>query len=267
MDRSLQSNPVNLQFVENYAAVLQRAGEHDALIRLCQHGLQFAPTSAVLLHASAAALLAQGRHSEAIDAADDGLWRTTRAISRRISCWAPPLRRPGNTKRRSHHMTGHCGSTRSSPRRISTRAPSTSLTVVISDALAAYDQALAVRPDFAEAWLGRCYTLIQLGRHEDALAAVDKALALRPDFAEAWVGRGNALLDLQSPAGGCGRLRPRARGAARPRGRLVGTRQCSASIGTASGSGSRLRPRPRRGFHVRRGVARSRHAGAFARPS
>jgi predicted O-linked N-acetylglucosamine transferase (SPINDLY family) len=56
-----------------------------------------------------------------------------------------------------------------------------------------------VRPGFAEAWLGRCYTLIQLARHEDALAAADKALTLRPDFAEAWAGRGNALLDLDRP--------------------------------------------------------------------
>src|SRR5215471_14523606 len=50
MKRSLESKPVNVQFIENYAAVLHRAGEHDELVRLCRHGLQFAPTSLGLLH-------------------------------------------------------------------------------------------------------------------------------------------------------------------------------------------------------------------------
>ncbi len=67
MTRSLQSKPVNVEFIENYAAVLHRAGEHDELVRLCQHGLQFAPTSLGLLHGSAAGLLALSRHSEAIE--------------------------------------------------------------------------------------------------------------------------------------------------------------------------------------------------------
>src|SRR3954464_3505305 len=44
MTRALQSKPVNVEFIENYAALLHRAGEHDELVRLCQHGLQFAPT-------------------------------------------------------------------------------------------------------------------------------------------------------------------------------------------------------------------------------
>src|SRR3981081_2318839 len=44
IERSLQSNPVNVQFIENYASVLHRAGEHEAAIKLCRQGLQFAPT-------------------------------------------------------------------------------------------------------------------------------------------------------------------------------------------------------------------------------
>ncbi len=61
------------------------------------------------------------------------------------------------------------------------------------EAMAAYDEALTLRPDLADAQLGRGHTLFSLNRHDEALAAYDKALALKPDLAEAWNGRGNIL--------------------------------------------------------------------------
>lgn len=195
MGRSLQLSAVNLQFIENYAAVLHRAGEHDELIQLCQHNLQFAPTSAVLLHAGAAALLAKNRYQEAIERLKQlvthhpghfpahfmlgSALAKTRQHDAALTCYDQALRL--NSQLAEAHLdkgTIHLTERRS------------------QDALTAYDNALVVRPGFAEAWLGRCYTLIQMGRHEDALLAADKALALRPDFAEASVGRGNALLAL-----------------------------------------------------------------------
>jgi predicted O-linked N-acetylglucosamine transferase (SPINDLY family) len=164
------------------------------LIKLCQGGLQFAPASAVLLHASAAGLLAQGRHAEAIK-------QLTQLVAHH----------PGHFP--AHFMLGsalaktgqHDAALASYDRALQlnpqlAEAHLDKGTVQLAErrpaaALAAYDDALAVRPKFAEAWLGRGYALIQLGRHDDALAAIDKALALRSDFAEAWVGRGNALLE------------------------------------------------------------------------
>jgi protein O-GlcNAc transferase len=65
------------------------------------------------------------------------------------------------------------------------------------DAFAAYDKALALRPDLENAWLGRGNSFLELGRYDDALAAYDKALALRPDLENAWLGRGNAFLELE----------------------------------------------------------------------
>ena len=64
-------------------------------------------------------------------------------------------------------------------------------------ALDAYDKALAVKSDLAEAWLGRGIIFCDLGRYDEAFAAYDKALALKPDFVEAWLAHGNAFNDLK----------------------------------------------------------------------
>jgi predicted O-linked N-acetylglucosamine transferase (SPINDLY family) len=100
----------------------------------------------------------------------------------------------------------------------------------LEPALAAYDAALALKPDFADAHYGRAATLWSLGRHDealaatarvivlaprhlaahfnrgvmlqatrrpnDALAAYDSALTIRPDFAPALNNRGSVLLEL-----------------------------------------------------------------------
>jgi glycosyltransferase involved in cell wall biosynthesis len=61
------------------------------------------------------------------------------------------------------------------------------------EALAGYDRALAIRPDFAEAHHGRGNALFKLKRYEEALAGYDRALAIRPDLAPAHHGRVDAL--------------------------------------------------------------------------
>jgi tetratricopeptide (TPR) repeat protein len=55
---------------------------------------------------------------------------------------------------------------------------------------------LTLKPDFAEAWLGRGYIFAELKRYDDAFAAYDKALTLKPGLAEAWFGRGNIFAEL-----------------------------------------------------------------------
>ena len=67
------------------------------------------------------------------------------------------------------------------------------------EALASYDKALAIRPDYAEALSNRGNALQDLKRPEEALASYDKALAIRPDYAEALSNRGLALQDLKRP--------------------------------------------------------------------
>jgi tetratricopeptide (TPR) repeat protein len=66
----------------------------------------------------------------------------------------------------------------------------------LDDALASYDAALRIRPDFAEAHSNRSIALTRLGRPHEALASCDAALRIRPDFAEALSNRGSALKDL-----------------------------------------------------------------------
>ena len=65
------------------------------------------------------------------------------------------------------------------------------------ESLAAYGEALSLKPDLANAWFGRGNVLLDLKRYDEAFAAYDKALSLTPHSAEAWVGRGNVFLDLK----------------------------------------------------------------------
>jgi tetratricopeptide (TPR) repeat protein len=63
------------------------------------------------------------------------------------------------------------------------------------DALAAYDQALALDPDPAT-YTNRAAALLALGRPEDALAAANQAIALDLHLAAAHLNRGNSLFRL-----------------------------------------------------------------------
>ena len=60
----------------------------------------------------------------------------------------------------------------------------------LEEALATYDQALRKEPDAAELHLNRGVVLQRQGRLEKALAAYDRAVCLKPDYAKAHAGRG-----------------------------------------------------------------------------
>ncbi len=68
-----------------------------------------------------------------------------------------------------------------------------------AEALASYDRAIALKPDFAEAFNNRGRALATLGRLAEALDSYDRATALKPDQAAAHNNRGNALKDLGRP--------------------------------------------------------------------
>jgi tetratricopeptide (TPR) repeat protein len=63
----------------------------------------------------------------------------------------------------------------------------------LSDALFAYDRAIALKSDFEQGHLLRGNVLYELKRYEAALASYDAVLAIRPDVAEAHSNRANAL--------------------------------------------------------------------------
>ncbi len=61
------------------------------------------------------------------------------------------------------------------------------------EALASYGRAIVLRPDFAEAHDNRGVTLYELGRYDEALASHERALTLKPDRPAALNNRANAL--------------------------------------------------------------------------
>ncbi|MBD2430490.1 tetratricopeptide repeat protein [Fischerella sp. FACHB-380] len=63
-------------------------------------------------------------------------------------------------------------------------------------AIASYDKAVEIKPDYQEAWFMRGIALFQLGRYEEAIASYDKAVEIKPDYQEAWYIRGIALFQL-----------------------------------------------------------------------
>ena len=65
------------------------------------------------------------------------------------------------------------------------------------EAVASYDQAIALKPDFAESFCNRGGALQELKRFDEALASYDKAIVLKPDFTEAFFNRGLALQELK----------------------------------------------------------------------
>jgi tetratricopeptide (TPR) repeat protein len=60
----------------------------------------------------------------------------------------------------------------------------------------AFRRALALRPDFADAWNELGYALRHSGRYADSLDAYDRALRLRPDFPEALEYLGEAYVQM-----------------------------------------------------------------------
>jgi tetratricopeptide (TPR) repeat protein len=62
-----------------------------------------------------------------------------------------------------------------------------------SEAVDSYDKAIALQPGYAEAWYDRGVVLRKLGRYADAIASYDKAVAINPNYVEAWLNRGVAL--------------------------------------------------------------------------
>ncbi|MEO1148025.1 MAG: tetratricopeptide repeat protein, partial [Cyanobacteria bacterium J06638_22] len=63
-------------------------------------------------------------------------------------------------------------------------------------AIASYNQALDIKPDYHHAWYNRGIALSALGQKEEAIASYDKALDIKPDKHKAWYNRGIALDDL-----------------------------------------------------------------------
>lgn len=74
-----------------------------------------------------------------------------------------------------------------------------------AQAISYYDEALALDPDFTEAWMAKGVALHNLRSYEDAVGCLDRALALDPGNAAAWSLKGSILSSWGRPdeAAGC----------------------------------------------------------------
>ena len=64
------------------------------------------------------------------------------------------------------------------------------------EAITSYETATELKPDYYKAWYNRGGTLGELGYFEEAIASFDKAIEIKPDYQEAWSSKGLALLKL-----------------------------------------------------------------------
>lgn len=65
------------------------------------------------------------------------------------------------------------------------------------DALASYNKAIELKPDYAEAWNNRGVALGHLKRYEEAFLSYQRSIELMPNNAEVWSNRGVMLRDLK----------------------------------------------------------------------
>lgn len=65
------------------------------------------------------------------------------------------------------------------------------------DALAAFEKAVQLQPNYTQAWNGQAQTLSELKEYKQALTAYDRAIQIQPNYLDAWRGRGFALSNLQ----------------------------------------------------------------------
>ncbi len=82
---------------------------------------------------------------------------------------------------------------KTSPQLLNDRGVALSSRGRYADALASYDQAIAIDPHFAQALNNRGTALAMLGRSAESLESFDRAIAARPDYVSALLNRGLAL--------------------------------------------------------------------------
>lgn len=65
-----------------------------------------------------------------------------------------------------------------------------------TDAIRAFDAALALEPSFFEAWNARADALNRNGNYTEALESSNRSLALNPSYIQGWINRGYILYNL-----------------------------------------------------------------------
>ena len=184
MGRSVSSQPQNIQFIENYAAILFQSEDYNAALKICQQGLQLMQSNGALLYISAISLFKLRRLQNSLAQFDKLLSIQPNhivALNERGSVLAELKQYDASLESiekalaiKPHYAEGYLN-----------KGNLCRLLKRNDEAIVNYDKALALGPNLADAWLGRGNALRELRRYEEALAAFDRALAIRADLAEA----------------------------------------------------------------------------------
>lgn len=70
------------------------------------------------------------------------------------------------------------------------------------EAIAVFDQAIALHGRQPDAWLGRGYACYSLGNYSETLQSAQRAIAMNPEEASGWMLGGSALFALGRSRGG-----------------------------------------------------------------
>lgn len=191
-DNALAIDAANASIWNNRGTVLSALGRYAEAIADFDRALSLQADFAAALYNKAQSLRLLGRHAEGAVAFDHALLAKPNLAEawverQRLETTPHPLRRSCRPFAPSAAESWvACGNVLYHYQSLASARP----------ALTAYERALKLSPEMAEAWLGRGNLLHLLTRNENALAAFDKALAIESGLAEAWLGRARALQEL-----------------------------------------------------------------------
>ncbi len=195
MGRSLAIQPANVQWAENYAAVLLQSGDAASALKVCEQALRGRVSNVSVLYISAVSLLKVGRLQESVA-------RFDRVLAQQPS-HLPALNERGSALALLKQYDAALASVdralsfdSNSAQAHLNRGNILSALKRYDEALTAYDRAVSLFPNLADGWLGRGNIFRARKQFDDALAAYDVALRINPDFANAYLGRGNTFFNL-----------------------------------------------------------------------
>ena len=192
----LRNDPQNADALYYIAVIACHEGQFQQGIDLARRSLSFRSGQARAYNLIGQALHRMGRSQRSTRKLRQGA-RMRRQFRRRL--WQPrkyaDRARPHMPKRYQASIVP-LRSTRNPHRTGSTAAPRLHGVGRVEDAIASYDKAIALDPDFCVTHYNRAHALLDAGRNDEALAAYDRAIALEPKMAEAYLGRALVLKKL-----------------------------------------------------------------------
>ncbi|MGD0641009.1 MAG: sulfotransferase [Roseiarcus sp.] len=197
--RSMAIRPQNIQFMENFAAVLLQTGDYARALDVCRRGLTLNRKNVTLMYMKASSLLLTGKLRDALKQCDKLLLIDPNHVAAN-SDRAFVLAELKQYERAMKSVDKALELDQNYVDAILNKGNLYAILKRFDEALAAYDKALRLNPTLANAWIGRGNVLRRLKRFAQALASYDRALAIDPALAKAWYGRGNVLRELDRPA-------------------------------------------------------------------